>query len=94
LNRAQVLTLPDSATWRIALGQISREQTNDFGEIRVEFEVESLLKAPTRCLGNDAKVRELLDQSLRGNHMGLNTPRETDGIYLSYNVGVVLAEKV
>src|SRR5438445_2168751 len=33
LNRAQVLTLPDSATWRIALGQISRERTNDSGEI-------------------------------------------------------------
>jgi len=32
-------------------------------------------KAPTRCLANDAKVRELLDQSLRGTHMGLNTRR-------------------
>jgi hypothetical protein len=39
-------------------------------------------------------VRELLDQSLRGNHMGLNTRREPDGIYFSYNVAVVVAEKV
>ena len=45
---------------------------------RVEFEVESLLKVSHPLPGNDAKVRELLDQSLRGNHMGLNTPREPD----------------
>jgi len=42
---------------------------------RVEFEVESQGSHP--LLGNDAKVREVLDQSLRG-HMGLNTPREPD----------------
>jgi hypothetical protein len=36
---------------------------------RVEFEVESLLKGSHPLPGNDAKVRELLDQSLRGNHM-------------------------
>src|SRR5947208_16660870 len=42
LNRAQVLTLPDSATWRIALGQISRERTNDSGEIAPAL-------APVRC---------------------------------------------
>jgi hypothetical protein len=41
---------------------------------RVEFEVESLLKGSHPLPGNDVKVRELLDQSLRGNHMGLNTP--------------------
>jgi len=43
---------------------------------RVEFEVESLLKGSHPLPGNDAKVRKLLDQSLRGNHMGLNTPRD------------------
>ena len=43
---------------------------------RVEFELESLLKGSHPLPGNDAKVRELLDQSLRGNHIGLNTPRE------------------
>jgi len=32
---------------------------------RVEFEVESLLKGSHPLPGNDAKVRELLDQSLR-----------------------------
>ncbi len=64
---------------------------------RVEFDVESLLKVSHPLPGNDAKVakvRELLDQSLRGNPMGLNTPREPDGIYFSYNVAVVVAEKV
>ena len=59
---------------------------------RVEFDVESLLKVSRPLPGNDAKVRELLDQSLRGNHMGLNTRREPDGIYFSYNVAVVVAE--
>jgi len=53
--------------------------------------VESLLKVSHPLPGNDAKVRELLDQSLRGNHMGLNTRREPDGIYFSYNVAVVVA---
>ena len=33
---------------------------------RVEFEVESLLKGSHPLPGNDAKARELLDQSLRG----------------------------
>jgi hypothetical protein len=33
---------------------------------RVEFDVESLLKVSHPQPGNDAKVRELLDQSLRG----------------------------
>src|SRR6266436_3560102 len=41
---------------------------------RVEFDVESLLKVSHPLPGNDAKVCELLDQWLRGNHMGLNTP--------------------
>jgi len=59
---------------------------------RVEFDVESLLKVSHPLPGNDAKVRELLDQSLRGNHMGLNTRREPDGIYFSYNVAVLVAE--
>jgi len=59
---------------------------------RVEFEVESLLKGSHPLPGNDAKVRELLDQSLRGNHMGLNRRREPDGIYFSYNVAVLVAE--
>ena len=49
-------------------------------------------KASHPLPGNDAKVRELLDQSLRGKHMGLNTRREPDGIYFSYNVAVLVAE--
>jgi len=61
---------------------------------RVEFDVESLLKGSHPLPGNDAKVGELLDQSLRGNHMGLNPRRQPDGIYFSYNVAVVVAEKV
>jgi len=40
------------------------------------------------------KCASFLNQSLRGNHMGLNTRREPDGIYFSYNVAVVVAEKV
>ena len=51
-------------------------------------------KASHPLPGNDAKVRELLDQSLRGNHMGLNPRWQPDGIYFSYNVAVVVAEKV
>jgi hypothetical protein len=56
--------------------------------------LESLLKSSHPPPGNDAKVRELLDQSLRGNHVGLNTCREPDGIYFSHNVAVLVAEKV
>ena len=52
----------------------------------------SKLKVSHPLPGNDAKVRELLDQSLRGNHMGLNTRREPDGIYFTYNVAVLVSE--
>src|SRR5947199_2656883 len=68
LNRAQVLTLPDSATWRIALGQISRERTNDSGEIAPAL-------APVRCTDRvRATSRPPSAGRLRGGRFGCKFP--------------------
>ena len=60
---------------------------------RLEFEVEALLKGSHPLPGDEAKVRGLFEQSLDDDGMALHTRRESDGIYFSYPIVVLVARK-
>lgn len=58
---------------------------------RLEFELESVLGGSHPLPGDEAKVRERFDSSLRDDAMDLQVRRETNGIHFSYNIAVVAA---